>query len=95
MQLLKAIEGFVIAKLASGYSPNTVENYRIQLAKLKAYFPDDPIFTSITRSELVEFFAWLQDDYVSEAKRPIPHSPAKLSSTSILNIHTSLVTRIK
>jgi hypothetical protein len=47
-------------------SPHTIADYRVTFQKLKLYFKDDPPFASITRSQLVEFFAWLQNDYTSQ-----------------------------
>jgi integrase/recombinase XerD len=90
LTLSQAIEGMLFYKKASGKSPNTVENYRIQLVKLTTFLPDDPPFTSITRDQLIAFFAWLRDGYISEPNRRIPHPEVKLSAKSLFNIHASL-----
>ena len=64
LTLSQAIEGMLFYKRAAGKSPNTTESYRFLLNKL--YFKDDPSFVSITRDQLIQFFAWLRDDYSPE-----------------------------
>jgi len=66
LTLSQAIEGMLFYKRAAGKSPNTTESYRFLLNKLKLYFKDDPSFVSITRDQLIQFFAWLRDDYSPE-----------------------------
>lgn len=88
--LSRATEGMLIYKKASGKSPNTIADYRTQLKKLQAFFPDDPPLASITRDQLISFLAWLHDGYISKSLGRIPRPPAKLSPKSILNIHTCL-----
>ncbi len=50
----------------------------------------DPPFASITRGQLIEFFAWLRNEYLSEPDGAAPRGQIKLSPKSILNIHTDL-----
>jgi integrase/recombinase XerD len=90
LKLSQAIEGMLFYKRAAGKSPNTIGNYRIQLEKLKTFFSDDPLFASITRDQLVDFFAWLNDGYVSGNKGHIPRPAGKLSQQSLYTIHSHL-----
>ena len=98
--LSQACDGVVRYKSATGLSPNTIRNYRTTFAKLKAYFEShperseaesqDPAFASITRDQLIDFFAWLRDEYLSEPDGAAPRGQIKLAPKTILNIHTDL-----
>lgn len=98
--LSQACDGLVRYKSATGLSPNTIRNYRTTFAKLQAYFDghperseaesQDPAFDSITRDQIIDFFAWLRDEYLSEPDGAAPRGQIKLSPKSILNIHTDL-----
>ncbi len=88
--LSQACDGVVRYKSATGLSPNTIRNYRTTFAKLKAYFSDDPTFAAITRDQVIDFFAWLRDEYLSEPDRAAPRGQIKLAPKTILNIHTDL-----
>jgi len=98
--LSQACDGLVRYKSATGLSPNTIRNYRTTFAKLKAYFEShpersaaesqDPAFDSITRGQLIDFLAWLRDEYLSEPDGAAPRGQIKPSPKSILNIHTDL-----
>jgi integrase/recombinase XerD len=98
--LSQACDGLVRYKSATGLSPNTIRNYRTTFAKLQAYFDghperseaesQDPAFDSITRDQIIDFFAWLRDEYLSEPDGAAPPGQIKLSPKSILNIHTDL-----
>jgi len=46
--------------------------------------------SSITRQQLIRFFAWLQDEYISEPNGIAPRGKIRLSPKSIKNIHTNL-----
>jgi hypothetical protein len=59
-------------------SPNTIRNYRTTFAKLKAFFPANPAFEAITRDQLIDFFAWLRDEYLSEPDGAAPRGQIKL-----------------
>ena len=50
----------------------------------------DPAFEAITRDQLIDFFAWLRDEYLSEPDGAAPRGQIKLSPKTILNIHTDL-----
>ena len=50
----------------------------------------DSPFSEITKSEMVEFFAWLQEDYTTEPDVVAPRGKFKLSAKTVLNIHTNL-----
>lgn len=71
-------------------SPNTLCNYRITFARLQAFIDDDPPFPAITREQLISFFAYLRDDYISEPDGIANRGQIKLSAKTILNIHTDL-----
>jgi site-specific recombinase XerD len=88
--LSQASEGMLLYKKAAGKSQHTIRDYRCQLDKLKKFLPDDPPLESITCEQLVEFFVWLRDDYVSNCSGPIPRAPRRLSPKSIFNIHIAL-----
>ena len=99
--LTQACDGLVRYKSATGMSPNTIRNYRTTFAKLQAYFDShpersdpaeskDPAFDAITRDQLIDFFAWLRDEYLSEPDGAAPRGQIKLAPKTILNIHTDL-----
>ncbi len=98
--LSQACDGMIRSKTAEGVSVNTVRNDRTAFRKLQAYFAShpgrgsgeatDPPLASITRGQLVEFFAWLREEYVSEPDGAAPRGKIKLSPKSVLNIHTEL-----
>ena len=50
----------------------------------------DPAFDAITRDQLIDFFAWLRDEYLSEPDGAAPRGQIKLSPKTILNVHTDL-----
>jgi integrase/recombinase XerD len=90
LTLSQAAEGMLFYKKASGKSPNTIRNYRIHLRKIKDFCPDDPPFASITRDQLINFFAWLNDGYIVQVNSHIPRPAKKLSQQSIYSIHSCL-----
>jgi integrase/recombinase XerD len=62
MKLSQAIDGFVFALKADGYSLSTVDLYRIMLAVLTSFL-DDCDVDEITSSDLTRYFAYLRTDY--------------------------------
>ena len=88
--LSQACEGMIRYKQATGKSENTIADYRVTFKKLLGYFESDPPFSEITKSEMVEFFAWLQEDYTTEPDGVAPRGKFKLSAKTVLNIHTNL-----
>lgn len=88
--LSQAISGFIFYKSATGKSKNTIAEYHVNLRKLRSYIADDPPLCSITRTHLVQFFAWLQNGYQSEPDGVAPRGRFSLSQKSILNIHVNL-----
>ena len=90
LTLSQACEGMILAKTASGKSRGTIRNYRTSFKKLDLFFPDDPLFASITRSQLVAFFAWLQDDYVTEPDGVAPRGRFQLAPKTVYNLYTDI-----
>ena len=90
VKLSLAQEGFLRYKGASGKSENTLRDFRNSLSKLSLYFPGNPPLDSISHDQLVGFFAWLQDEYISIPAGAAPRGKIKLGPKSILNIHTNL-----
>lgn len=62
MNLSKAIEGYCIAKLADGYSPNTIRGYKIHFQQLLDYCGDLEI-QDIQSDNLKAFMVWLRQTY--------------------------------
>ena len=50
----------------------------------------DPAFDAITRDQLIDFFAWMRDEYLSDPNGAAPRGQIKLSPKTILNVHTDL-----
>lgn len=90
LTLSQAFQGMILEKQAAGYSVHTIADYRNTLTKVLLYFEGDPQLASITRSQLVGFFAWLDNDYVSKPSGVAPRGEIKLSAKSRLNIHINL-----
>ena len=67
MNLEKAIEGFLIAKAADGYSPNTIDRYQWGLTILLFYVKNANVH-EITKKDLQAFMVWVQSEYQ-------PHRP--------------------
>lgn len=88
--LSQACEGMLLNKQAEGRSVHTIDDYRNSFQKLALFFSSDPPIDAITRSDLVKFFAWLQQDYESEPDGVAPRGKFKLSQKTIFNIHIGL-----
>jgi len=88
--LSQACEGMLLNKQAEGRSVHTIDDYRNSFQKLALFFSSDPPIDTITRSDLVKFFAWLQQDYESEPDGVAPRGKFKLSQKTIFNIHIGL-----
>ena len=88
--LSQASEGMLLNKQAEGRSVHTINDYRNSFQKLALFFSSDPPIDTITRSDLVKFFAWLQQDYESEPDGVAPRGKFKLSQKTIFNIHIGL-----
>lgn len=86
----QACAGFIHYQTAAGRSPYTLRNYRTSFAKLQTYLDGDPPLASITRSQLIDFLAWLREGYLSEPGGIAPRGQMRLSAKTILNIHTDL-----
>lgn len=65
MRLSQAVDGFLIARTADGYSINTLNIYRHHLKQMEDYL-NDPALESITPQDVQRFFAWLRDGYVPQ-----------------------------
>ena len=63
LTLAQACEAMIRYKIAAGKSTHTISDYRNSFKKLMLFLPGSTKFTSITRSQLIDFFAWLQEEY--------------------------------
>jgi integrase/recombinase XerD len=90
LTLSQAIEGCLLYKTAAGQSPHTISDYRNSYKKLLLYVDGKVHFASISRDQLLSFFAWLQDEYISEPDGIAPRGKIRLSPKSVANIHTAL-----
>jgi len=63
MKLTEAIEGYMIDKMAGGYSPRTLRLYKYIFENLHKFL-DDPPVEDITLRDLQRFMIYLQDGYV-------------------------------
>jgi len=86
LTLSQAIEGMLFYKRAAGKSPNTIESYRFLLDKLKLYFRDDPPFASITRDQLVRFFAWPKKDLTPYWIDPADLEPERITYCALIEV---------
>lgn len=80
MQLSQALEGYVLAALAEGYSQFTITVYRSALKTMIEYLGDREI-TSVTTNDLRSFMTYLVTEYVPE-RRNNPNNKEPLSSAS-------------
>lgn len=87
--LSQAFNGMILEKRAAGLSPHTIADYYNTLKKAATYFNADPPFASITRADLVKFFAWLDDCKITPGGIA-PRGTFNLSAKSRRNIHTNL-----
>lgn len=87
--ITQAFSGMILEKRAAGLSPHTINDYLNTLKKVQIYFAADPPFASITRADLVRFFAWLDSCEVTPAGIA-SRGTFRLSAKSRRNIHTNL-----
>jgi integrase/recombinase XerD len=88
--LSQACQGMILYRQAEGKSPHTISDYKNTFKKLDLFFESDTPIDTITKSDLVRFFGWLQQDYESEPDGVAPRGKFKLSQKSVLNIHINL-----
>ncbi|HTP08179.1 MAG TPA: tyrosine-type recombinase/integrase [Anaerolineae bacterium] len=89
LTLSQTIANFIHYKEAVGRSEHTIADYRNTQKKLLEFFADDPSFATITRTQLINFFAWLTKEYVSDPDGVAPRGKKPLSPKTIFNIHTN------
>ena len=89
LTLSQAIANFIHYKEAVGRSEHTIADYHSTRKKLLEFFTDDPLFAAITRTQLINFFAWLTKEYVSDPDGVAPRGKKQLSPKTIFNIHTN------
>jgi hypothetical protein len=63
--LAQACDGLIRTKTATGLSPHTIADYKNTFKKLFLFFDGEIPLQDISRKEMVDFFAWLQEDYIS------------------------------
>jgi integrase/recombinase XerD len=90
LKLSQALIGFINHQTAASLSDHTIAEYRYNFPKLQRFFHQNPYIGAITRGELVTFFAWLRNEYVSVPDGVAPRGEIKLSAKTLLNIHTNL-----
>lgn len=85
MELHKAIEGFLIARTADGYSPETLKMYRWALELISTQLGEMEV-GAIRASDLERFWNWVRTDY-----RPTRMSgdTSPLTGRSLENIWTA------
>jgi integrase/recombinase XerD len=86
IDLHKAVEGFLIARAAEFYSPNTLNIYRWALT-LMANYLENPELKSITQTDIQRFYLWLQTEY---KPRRTNGNDAPLKPRSIENAWTAI-----
>jgi len=62
MKLSKAVEIFSVARVAEGYSANTLAYYKLYLHRLCAFL-DNPNLEDIQAVDLRRYFSWLRTEY--------------------------------
>ena len=62
MRLEKAIQGYLVSCSAGGYSPHTINDYRINLERMSGHL-GNPEMDSVTPQDLNRFFSWLRTGY--------------------------------
>jgi integrase/recombinase XerD len=82
MQLSKAIEGYIIAALAEGYSQLTLNAYRSALVTMKEFLGDKEV-ADITIEDLRGFMNYLVTDYTPERR----NNPANIEQLSTASHH--------
>jgi len=90
IKLSQACEGMIRYKQAAGKSDATIYDYRVTFKKLMLYFKEDPPFAEISRDQMIEFFVWLQHEYISVPDGVAPRGSITLSAKTVRNIHTNL-----
>lgn len=80
----KAAEGFLLSKSASGRSPNTVRNYRKELARFIEIVGDKEI-SSVVNEDIERYLHYLKNDFRISLQATTPIRPRKMSSKSLRN----------
>jgi len=87
--LKQACHGLIHYKTAVGLSPHTISDYKTTFKKLFLFFEEETLLKDISRKEMVQFFAWLQEDYISNPDGIAPRKKKLLAPKTIRNIHTN------
>lgn len=85
MFLRKAIEGFLIARTADGYSPETLKMYRWALGLMNSHLGEREV-SDIGPEDLERFWTWLRVDY---KPRRMNGDLSPLSGRSLENVWTA------
>lgn len=75
--LSQAIDSFLLARTADGYSPKTLDQYEWALSRLVKRIGDKPV-EELVVDDLRRFLVWLREEYKPERKK-------KLSDVSIFH----------
>lgn len=82
--LSKAVEGFILSKSASGRSPNTVRNYRKELARFIEIVGDKDI-GSVTNEDVEKYLHYLKNDFRITQQGTTAIKPRKITSKTLRN----------
>ena len=83
------IDGFLLFKEASGRSPHTIKDYRVNLSRFCDWMGNPPV-NDVTSKQIEAFFRYLQDDFLVTHVYTVPIKPRKLKPKTILNAWTAL-----
>lgn len=85
----KAVEGFNLHLLAEGLSPHTIRDYNLTLRRFQEFIGPLTPLDCIVPDQVRQFLAYWQGATVAPAG-VAPRPARKLSSKTILNMHTAL-----
>jgi len=60
----QACDGLIRSRMAAGLSSHAIADYENTFKKLFLFFDDEIPLQVISRKEMVDFFAWLREDYI-------------------------------
>ena len=82
--LSKAVEGFLLSKSACGRSPNTIRNYRKELARFIEIVGDKDI-GAVTNEDAEKYLHYLKNDFRITQQGTTQIKPRKITSKTLRN----------